>query len=228
MPEEDADDTSKTDSVPINLSTHPSMLDSISIITMPSRSSTSTNPYSDTSFASAGQSHVFTSSLKTAHRTHTKKSLRALNENFRSLRKKGKLLEAIILDTDPDIIIGTETWPDKDIHSNEILPNGLGYNIQRRDQPESPHGGVLIAVKKLLQFSDIKCSQDVELIRGTVKVNSKSSITVIAYCRPPDKTDNAFLTKTSEEIARLREKSKENILLLSGDFNLPDINWATL
>ena len=228
VPGEDADDTSKTDSVPINLSTHPSMLDSISDISMPSRSSTSTEPYSDTSFASADQSHVFTSSPKTAPRTHTKKSLRVLNVNFRSLRKKGKLLEAIILDTDPDIIIGTETWLDKDIHPSEILPNGLGYNIQRRDRPESPHGGVLIAVKKALQFSDIYCSQDVELISGTVKMNSKSSITVVAYYRPPDKTDKAYLTKTREEIARLREKSKRNIFLLGGDFNLPDIKWATL
>ena len=86
--------------------------------------------------------------------------------NFQSLRKKGKLLEAIILDADPDIIIGTETWLDKDFASREILANGLGYDIQRRDRPQDHHGGVLIAAKKALQLSDIFCSQEVELISG--------------------------------------------------------------
>ena len=54
---------------------------------------------------------VKTSSPKVIRGNKTKdiKGLRMLNINFQSLRKKGKLLEAIIEDSDPDIIIGTET-----------------------------------------------------------------------------------------------------------------------
>ena len=70
-----------------------------------------------------------------------------LNINFQSLRKKGKLLEAIIDDSAPDIIIGTESWLDSTICSAEIIPFELGYDIQRRDRPNDPHGGVLIAAK---------------------------------------------------------------------------------
>jgi hypothetical protein len=52
-----------------------------------------------------------TSSPKPAKAKPThKKQARILNINFQSLRKKGKLLETIIEYTDPDIIIGTETW----------------------------------------------------------------------------------------------------------------------
>ena len=67
-----------------------------------------------------------------------------------------------------------------------------------------------------------------ELISGKVKVNSKNSITVAAYYRPPNRTDEAYLSKTNDEIALLRDKNKRNIFLLGGDFNIPDINWATL
>jgi hypothetical protein len=48
-----------------------------------------------------------TSSPKPKTKPATKKHLRILNINFQSLKKKGKLLEAIIETTEPDIIIGT-------------------------------------------------------------------------------------------------------------------------
>ena len=41
-----------------------------------------------------------------------KKQLRILNVNFQSVRRKGSQLEALIDATDPDIIMGTETWLD--------------------------------------------------------------------------------------------------------------------
>jgi hypothetical protein len=63
------------------------------------------------------------------------------------LRKKGKFLETIIESTDPDIIIGTETWLDPTFRSGEIFPDYYLYDIERRDRPKDPHGGVLIAAK---------------------------------------------------------------------------------
>ena len=66
------------------------------------------------------------------------------------------------------------------------------------------------------------------MISGAVKVNNKKSITVAAYYRPPKRTDEAYLSKTQEEIAHLRDKRKRNIFLLGGDFNLLDTNWTTL
>ena len=86
-------------------------------------------------------SKQITSSIKidkTATRTYA-----ILNINFQSLRKKGNLLEALIESSKPDIILGTETWLDSSIKSSEILPPYLNYDIERRDRPSDPHGGVL-------------------------------------------------------------------------------------
>ena len=115
-----------------------SLLDGISDISHTTRySSTSTEHNISSTTDSFNLSFdVKTSSPKVIRGNKTKdiKSLRMLNINFQSLRKKGKLLEAIIEDSDPDIIIGTETWLDSTIRSAEIIPFVLGYDIQRRDR----------------------------------------------------------------------------------------------
>jgi hypothetical protein len=80
----------------------------------------------------------------------TKKHLRIMNMNFQSLKRKDKLLEAIIETTEPDILIGTETWLDANIISSEIIPDYCHYDMERRDRPKDPHGGVMIAVKQSL------------------------------------------------------------------------------
>jgi hypothetical protein len=54
----------------------------------------------------------------------TKKHLRILNMNFQSLKRKDKLLEAIIETTEPDILIGTETWLDAN-----MISSGLFYLV---------------------------------------------------------------------------------------------------
>ena len=130
----DADDQDAKQS--LNYSTHPSMLDNVSEISFPSRCSTSTDQTSESSFNNSGDP-ILTLSPKPAKQPKPQqKSLRIMSINFQSVQKNGKLLEAIILDTDPDIILGTETWLDSSISSNEILPNDLGYDIQRRDRPK--------------------------------------------------------------------------------------------
>jgi hypothetical protein len=58
-----------------------------------------------------------------------KKHLRILNMNFQSLKKKGKLIEAIIESTEADMIIGTETWLDSNIKSSEIIPDYFQYDM---------------------------------------------------------------------------------------------------
>ena len=156
------------------------------------------------------------------------KGLRILNINFQSLRKKGKLLESIIMDSDPDIILGTETWLDKNIASSEILPQELMYAINRRDRDDDAHGGVLIASKRHLEIHNIQKSADIEMISGDININNKK-ISICCYYRPPNRTDDEYISKSVEEMHLLKQRSKRNtILLIGGDFNIPDINWTDM
>ena len=167
---------------------------------------------------------IATSSLKVKHR-RTKgkvKNLRVLNINFQSLRRKGNLLKIVIDDVDRGIIIGTETLLDNSIASSKIFPSSLEYEIHRRDRPGDPHGGVLIAAKEFLHFGEVKT-----LLSAPVKVD-KPKVHVAAYYRPPNKSDEPYLGKVTEEFSLFKSNAKKCVLLIGGDFNLPDINWRDL
>ena len=56
----------------------------------------------------------------------------------------------------PDVIIGTETWLNFTINSNEIIKSALGFNVYRKDRPNKSYGGVLIAVTNDL-ISSVNC-----------------------------------------------------------------------
>ncbi|CAG2205462.1 unnamed protein product [Mytilus edulis] len=193
-----------------NISTNPLLLDSISDSSIPSTSGSSINSPSFNTTSFSTDIPIMTSSPKPAKTKPTpKKQLRLLNINFQSLRKKGKLLEAIIESTDPDIIIGTETWLDPNIKSSEIFPDYLQYDIERRDRPKDPHGGVLIAAKQTLQLGNITKSGEIELLTGTIALEGKKKMLIGAFYRPPDKTDDTYLNTVKEEISTI--KSKQSI-----------------
>lgn len=219
----------------VNLSTQPSRLDSISDASIPSTSGSSLGSHSSSimfSPTSIAGSPIMTSSPKPNNATNTpaqtkrtRKSLRILNINFQSLRKKGKLLESILETTDADIVLGTETWLDTNIKSSEIFPPYLNLDVERRDRPSDPHGGVLIAAKRELQLGNIIKSDSLELISGTIKLEGQKRMRVASYYRPPTQVDDQSTDKYKEEITTLRNRRKNDIFLIGGDYNLPDINW---
>ena len=80
------------------------------------------------------------------------------------------MLESLIFSTEPDIILGTETWLDEPIKYLEIIPNQLSYDVQRKDRKTDKHGCVLIAARRDLQLGNISLSDSTELISGTVSL----------------------------------------------------------
>ncbi|CAC5379604.1 unnamed protein product [Mytilus coruscus] len=207
----------------LNISTNPLMADSIPEAAILSTSGSSINSPSFNTFFSTDILIMTSSPKPTKTKPAIKKQLRILNINFQSLRKKSKLLETIIESTEPDVIIGTETWLDPNIKSSEIIPDYFHYDTERRDRPKDPHGGVMIAAKQTLRLGNIIKSTDIELLTGTINLEGKKKILIGAFYRPPDKTDDTYLNKMKDEINNIRAKHQKDIFLIGGDFNLPDI-----
>ena len=76
----------------------------------------------------------------------------------------------LVESTKPDIIIGTETLLSDEIQSTYFFNPSLGFKVYRRDRPNDPHGGVLLAVKKNIEVLDVYRHKELELILGTIQV----------------------------------------------------------
>lgn len=80
---------------------------------------------------------------KTPKRSKVKrydKPLRVVIINCQSVRNKKQELENLEESSNPDIIIGNESWLNKDILSSEVFLEG--YNCYRKDRKDDTHGGV--------------------------------------------------------------------------------------
>ena len=88
---------------------------------------------------------------------------------------------ALVSSTEPDIIIGTETWLNDQIASSKFISNQLVYNIYRRDKPTDTYDGVLLVAKRELMLSNIHKSEAVEFISGTIKLNSQKPVIIAIY-----------------------------------------------
>ena len=75
--------------------------------------------------------------------------LTVLNINFWTLNNPQTRDEFYTLldQTNPDIVIGSETWLNSDINNAEIVPDDMGFEIFRQDK-SSRGGGILILVSK--------------------------------------------------------------------------------
>ncbi|CAG2209667.1 unnamed protein product [Mytilus edulis] len=181
----------------------------------------------DTSTSSFGSPEATSSPKSTQKKQTYKPSLRILNINFQSIRKKGLNIEVLVDTTSPDIIIGTETWLSDDIKTTEFFSNELGYQVYRHDRNKDPHGGVLIAVNDNLELLNVKKSKTIELISGMIKLPKNKKLIIAGYYRPPGRTDDLYLTNSHKEITDLKTNNKNTIHIIGGDFNAPDISWES-
>jgi hypothetical protein len=88
------------------------------------------------------------SSPKRMNHHKPRDKLRLLEINFKSIKNKSADLQMAFDSSQPDIIIGTETWLTKDMNSSEFIPND--FAVFRRDRGSDPHGGVLVACRRSL------------------------------------------------------------------------------
>ena len=159
-------------------------------------------------------------------RRHSKKikNWKTLILNCQSLRGKVEAFQSSVDYFQPDCILGTESWLDKSVSTNEIFPPG--YKIFRRDRITSTQGGggVFIAVKENYDVSLLPDTvTDTELLWAKVHFEKSKSLILESFYRPPGSK-----IKKMEEFSRsldLLPKNSNQTIILGGDFNLPDIDW---
>ena len=71
-------------------------------------------------------------------------SLRVLTVNFQSARSKSHETALLIESSNPDIIIGTETWLKPEIYDSEVIPPS--YTLYRNDRADG-YGGSITCCK---------------------------------------------------------------------------------
>ena len=152
-----------------------------------------------------------------------KKTLQILTINFQSLWNKREELVAICEKSNPDIIIGCETWLGSDVKDSELLIDDR-YDLYRRERGQiRSHGGVLMAVRKDIRSEIIQKGKNNESI--FVKIGTKGEEEIFgAVYRPPN---SSWLTNESlvKDVYHIKKTFKKRRITIAGDFNLPDIDW---
>ena len=123
----------------------------------------------------------------------------------------------------PDCIIATGTWLSPTTHSSEVLPDD--YITYRKDRNVS-YGGTLVAIKSSYNSSLIRTDGDnCEIAWAEVQLKKSTSLIIGSYYRSSSSTIQS-IQELDKSLCNLPPNKKNKNLLLGGDFNKPDINWA--
>ena len=142
--------------------------------------------------------------------------------NCRGLKSKKDSFVHLIHSHSPHFIAGTESWLDPTTLSNEIFP--VNYQVFRNDRSDG-YGGVFFACYNTIDCSQVTFTSPCEVIICRVEmINSKVLIVVTAY-RPPNR-DLVYMQNLCQFISEIHSKYKNAVIWITGDFNLPDINWS--
>ena len=115
----------------------------------------------------------------------------------------------------------TETWLNHSFLNSEILPPQ--YTIYRHDRL-TRRGGVLFAIHSSLSSSLIDSPSDLEVVCVKIVMTRRSFLLCLVYVPPnADTTYHAKLLSFLESLFSLGL-----CVIILGDFNLPDICWASL
>ncbi|XP_063409089.1 uncharacterized protein LOC134692562 [Mytilus trossulus] len=162
----------------------------------------------------------------------TKRNLRILTLNCRSIKDKTSEFTAAVNYIKPDIICGTESWlkgvkpgknPTQDaIKSSEVFPEN--YVAYRNDRG-TLGGGVFV-----LEQNDIVAVEKPELVTKCeiewvkIQLKDQKELTIGSFYMPHrNMNDIKELDKSLEQIS-----NKNTNFILTGDFNCPDIDWNTM
>ena len=161
----------------------------------------------------------------TRQRRQKTSNIRVLIVNIQSVMAKREAWLALVENSDPDIILASETWLKPHILNPEFLPGN--YNTYRCDRPDG-YGGVLLAAKTNMISEEIPISRDLGLEMSCVKISiqGNKSLVICSVYRPTNR-DIDYCEKLCKEIKRICKAYHQSTIWIGGDFNLPDIDWTS-
>lgn len=191
---------------------------------------------SETSFPVPSNNQTLTSTPSNISKRKNKapkikrgKCFKVLNVNINSIRGKTAEVSYLLSSEDIDIALFQETKIDDSISSSEIFPTG--YDVYRNDR-NLFGGGVCILTKGSTVNSNL-CSDlhndDCEAI--WVKINNYNGkpLYICSFYRPPN-SNAEYIQLLRSPLEKIYERHKNCTphVIITGDFNLPDIDWSNL
>ena len=129
----------------------------------------------------------------------------------------------LIDEQNPDIVCGCESHLDSSYHTAEIFPET--YNVFRKDRIVGG-GGVFIFVKKEINVvEELSLNVDAEIIWIKIMLTSQVLIYVCSYYRLPNAESHSIPQLQASLTKLLSYSNNPSHIILTGDFNLPSINW---
>ncbi|CAB4040713.1 Hypothetical predicted protein [Paramuricea clavata] len=128
------------------------------------------------------------------------------------------VFQQLVYSGDYDVVCVCETWLNDSVLDSELL---AGYSIFRRDRLGRTGGGVLVAVKDTIRTKEKK-RNNVEFVVVELFQENMKSILLYTFYRPP----NSSLDSIQQLNSSLDDNLESACVLLTGDFNLPAIDWS--
>ena len=105
---------------------------------------------------------------KVKKRTRNKpRPLKLLNANCQSIPSKIGAWRHLLNTHEPDVVVATETWLNPSIFDAELEADD--YTIYRRDRQKTIGGGVLIAVHKSINSTELKTNANCKLLMSKLR-----------------------------------------------------------
>ena len=159
----------------------------------------------------------------TFYNAQSKPTLSTLTINFQSIVAKQSYLHCLLNEQKPDIIFGCETWLSPSIQTSNFFP--ASYNVFRHDRDDG-YEGVLLAVCNGLTCKVLPLPTNCEAVACELTINDNNKLILCAFYRPP--TSNLmYLENLCSFFSDLVKQNFNVPIWISGDLNLPNINWET-
>jgi len=108
-----------------------------------------------------------------------------------------------------DIVVACETWLDKTVANNEIIPPD--YKLYHRDRDDG-YGGIFIAVKNKISSQLVQCSVSCEMCAVKLHLTDGQALIIIGAYRPPNR-DTLCAQNLFDTITDISTETQIHLLL---------------